>query len=371
MMSAIDTEALLQEISSDNPCGEDLEYDPAFIELENIAKGKAEQQIGDSIIEGEAADWKQVQKKSLELLAQTKDIRVLIYLIRSILHMDGLTSFRDALVLLKELLSRYWEQIHPQLDEDDGDPTMRINALVTLFDEESVLRPLRMVPLVQSRMLGSFGLRDISIATGETAPPANYEPVEKSTIDGAFMDADLDDLQASATAATEAIGQITEIESFITDQVGVANAASFSDLTSILKEAQQTLSEQLTRRGVGQADETSDSEAAGDEAMATGGNRSGPALSGQINSRQDVARVLDKITDYYTQYEPTSPVPLLISRVRRLVHMDFMEIMKNLAPDGISQVEMIRGPEDEVQTRPETTEQESNGGSGGSGGSDW
>ncbi len=301
MMGAIDTEALLQEISSDHPCGEDLEYDSAFIELENIVKGKAEQQIGDSIIEAEAADWKQVQKKSLELLSHTKDIRVLIYLIRSILHMDGLTSFRDALVLLKELLNRYWEQIHPQLDEDDGDPTMRINALVTLFDEESVLRPLRMVPLVQSRMLGNFGLRDIAIASGETAPPANYEPVEKSTIGGAFMDADLDDLQATATAATEAIDQITEIESFLTDQVGVANAVSFSDLTSVLKEAQQTLSEQLTRRGVSQTEETGTS-----EAMAISGNQSGPALSGQINSRQDVARALDKITDYYTQYEPTS-----------------------------------------------------------------
>ena len=107
-MDSLDTQALLQAISSDHPCGEDLEYDPEFIELETIAKGKAEQQIGDSVIEAEDAYWQQVRKQSLELLSRTKDIRVLIYLIRSTLHTNDLTGFRDTLVLLEGLLKQYW-----------------------------------------------------------------------------------------------------------------------------------------------------------------------------------------------------------------------------------------------------------------------
>jgi type VI secretion system protein ImpA len=384
-MGAIDTATLLQEISSDLPCGEDLEYDPAFIELENIAKGKAEQQIGDSVIEAEAADWKQVKKQSLNLLSRTNDIRVVVYLMRSTLNLDGLTSFRDVLSLLKGLLTQYWEHVHPQLDEDDGDPTMRINALITLCDEDSLLRPLRNAPLVSSRMLGSFGLRDIAIAAGDITAPADYSRVEKSTIDGAFMDTDLEELQATAGAVSESIDHVNEIESFVTDQVGVANAASFADLVSVLKEAQQVLAEQLQRRGAG---ESEDSESSSGEAMTenqgstnTGGTSrpSGPALSGEIKSREDVVRALDKIADYYNHYEPTSPIPLLLIRTRRLVHMNFMQIMKDIAPDGISQVEMIRGPEDEVNAysysapAQESTQEESGSSSNSSGGdgSDW
>ena len=347
-MDSLDTQALLQAISSDHPCGEDLEYDPEFIELETIAKGKAEQQIGDSVIEAEDADWQQVRKQSLELLSRTKDIRVLIYLIRSTLHTDDLTGFRDTLVLLEGLLKQYWEPIYPRLDEEDNDPTMRINALSALCDDETVLHPLRMTPLVNSRMLGHFSLRDISIATGETAPPADYKPAEKATIDAAFMDADLDELQATADAVNESIDHIKDIEGFVTGQVGVASATSFSELTDVLEAARQVLGNQLLRRGVGAGDEENE----GGEALDSGANgaaASAPPPSGKINSREDVIRALEKIEEYYAQNEPASPVPLLMSRARKLVHMGFMDIIQNIAPDGVSQVEMIRGPEDEGQ----------------------
>lgn len=55
--------------------------------------------------------------------------------------------------------------------------------------------------------------------------------------------------------------------------------------------------------------------------------------------------MLDLICDYYARCEPSSPVPLLLKRAKRLVFMDFIEIIKDLAPDGLSQVELIRGQE--------------------------
>ena len=39
-MSTIDISKLLAPISEDAPCGEDLEYDPEFGELERAAQGK-------------------------------------------------------------------------------------------------------------------------------------------------------------------------------------------------------------------------------------------------------------------------------------------------------------------------------------------
>ncbi|WED22952.1 type VI secretion system protein TssA [Vibrio sp. JC009] len=356
-MAAIDRESLCNAISADQPCGEDLEYDNEFIEIENLSQGKAEQQIGDTVVEAEEADWQLIKKKSIALLSRTKDIRVFIFLIRAVLNSDDLTKFNDVLAALKESITSFWPDIYPLLDEDDGDPTMRINALVTLCDEQAVLLPLRKAPLVKSRMLGSFSLRDINYATGVSSPPSGYDLVAESTINGAFQDADTDELQATHDAITESIESISEIEGFVTDQVGVGNAASFSALSGELKEIQKTLGNYLQLRGVApQTESADDNVPANDTTAAASGSATAPVsqqvqnLSGDISSREDVINALEKIERYYNQYEPTSPIPLLIGRAKKMVNMNFMEIMKNIAPDGLPQVEVIRGPEQEEQS---------------------
>ena len=94
----------------------------------------------------------------------------------------------------------------------------------------------------------------------------------------------------------------------------------------------------LARRGVA-------TEGAG-EAGATGevgGGGGGPSISGEINSREDVIRVLDKICLYYERCEPSSPIPLLLQRSKKLVSANFMDIVRDLAPDGLAQIENLRG----------------------------
>jgi type VI secretion system protein ImpA len=69
--------------------------------------------------------------------------------------------------------------------------------------------------------------------------------------------------------------------------------------------------------------------------------------SGEIESREDVIRVLDKCCDYYKRYEPSSPIPLLLQRAKRLVSKDFLELVQDLAPGGVSEVKSIGGLPDE------------------------
>nr|MDJ0808358.1 type VI secretion system protein TssA [Gammaproteobacteria bacterium] len=250
-MSTIDVESLLQVISADSPCGEDLEYDAAYGELERTAQGKAEQQIGDTIVDAEEPDWRQVEKQAIDLFSRTIDIRIAIYLLRAILHSQGYMGLRDGLLLLQNMLKEYWACVFPQLDEEDNnDPTMRINALVTLCDEQMLLNPVRKAPLVNSRMMGQFSLRDIAIAAGDLQPTDGATKAEPAAIDAAFTDADLDELQSTADAVVESVEFLTTIETYVTEQVGVANAASFNELAQILKNALQVLQDQLTRRGL-------------------------------------------------------------------------------------------------------------------------
>lgn len=344
-MSVIEVEELLGELSPDAPCGEDLEYDPMFAELENLVQETPERQYGDTIIPAEPPDWRGVKKTALALLERTHDLRVAIHLSRALLQTDGVPGFGEGLVLVEGLIERYWESVYPQLDpDDDNDPTLRINVIVALCDAETTLRDLRETALVSSRALGRFSLRDIQIATGVLAP-VTTEGVElptQSRIDAAFQDADLESLQTTAAMVAEAFDRVERIEALLTDQVGVAQAPDMSDLRGVLKEIRQILADQLQRRGVGSIGE-SEAVAEREESRADSAVAGQRLVVGDISSREDVIRMLDKICDYFSRYEPSSPVPFLLKRAKHLVTKDFMEIMLDLAPGGTEQANLIFG----------------------------
>ena len=53
--------------------------------------------------------------------------------------------------------------------------------------------------------------------------------------------------------------------------------------------------------------------------------------------------MIDKVCLYFERNEPSSPVPLLLQRAKRLISKDFLEILRDLTPDGVSQAELIGG----------------------------
>lgn len=350
-MSVIDSEALLEEIAAETPCGEDLEYDPAFAELEELLQGAPERQYGDTIIPAQPPDWRAVKKTALSLFERTKDLRVAVALARALLHTDGLPGFTDGLEVVRGLIERHWQGLYPPLDpDDDDDPTLRVNVLVALCDQDATLRGLRETPLVDSRALGRFSLRDVQIASGALTPVTTADEAELPTqakIDGAFQDADLEELQASAGAVSAAIELAARIEAALTDRVGVTQAPDMSALSGVLKEIRQVLAEQLHKRGVGLADEGG-GDATGEEGASTGAATAGQRLVvGEIGSREDAIRMLDKIGEYFERYEPSSPVPFLLKRTKKLVTKDFMAILNDLAPGGAEQASLIFGLQNE------------------------
>jgi type VI secretion system protein ImpA len=58
-------------------------------------------------------------------------------------------------------------------------------------------------------------------------------------------------------------------------------------------------------------------------------------------------RLLDIVCRYYEQHEPSSPLPMMIARARRLADKGFLEILQDLAPDGLHQAASIVQPRDQ------------------------
>ena len=56
---------------------------------------------------------------------------------------------------------------------------------------------------------------------------------------------------------------------------------------------------------------------------------------------------LDRIIEFYDRTEPASPVPYLARRMRRMVPMDFLQLMEDLAPSGIKEFRQLAGLTDD------------------------
>jgi type VI secretion system protein ImpA len=338
-------ESLLQPISADAPCGQDMEYDAGFLELDRVSQGKPEQQMGETIVPAQEPDWKDVSDRAQALLGKTKDIRVAMKLVRAQLQLEGLAGFAEGLVVLRGIVEKFWDGFYPKLDPDDGnDPTFRVNILMGLCDGEAFVDRIRQIPLVSARSFGRFSLRDIAMSTGEIPPAEGVEAPKTAAIDGAFNEVPLPALQAVADSVRSALAHLGAIEAFVAEKVGASSGTNFAKLADVLRTADKILSNRLARRGVSSesAGETDAGSAGGPE----GGFSAGPSISGEINSREDVLRVLDKVIAYYERAEPSSPIPLLIRRSKRLVSASFIDIVRDIASDGLTQVESLRGKED-------------------------
>lgn len=81
---------LLAPIAADDPCGPDLEYDPAFMVLVADLLGKPEQQFGDTIIAAIEPDWAQIGAQATGILKRSKDLRGAVLLLRAATRTQGL-----------------------------------------------------------------------------------------------------------------------------------------------------------------------------------------------------------------------------------------------------------------------------------------
>lgn len=335
----IDLEALLAPVSDDAPSGPDLSYEADFIALETAARGKAEQQFGDTVIAAEEANWREVREHGEALLQKSKDLRIAMLLARAWTRMDDMEGLAAGLALTVEMLSRYWDDVHPQLDrEDNDDPTMRMNALAPLGDPETLLRDIRGACLVASPQHGRVTLRDLLVAAGKLQPTSDSPARSEAEIAG-IVRAGGSENPKSLEAALACAESVQALESLLTERNVLTYAPDLRPLKDMLQATKPLC---LSVLGTPETEEESATE---DSAAEPGTSTS--RGSGEIRSREDVIRVLDKVCLYIEQTEPSNPAPLLIRRAQRLMSRSFLEIMQDLAPESVEQIQKLAGAQPE------------------------
>lgn len=330
----------LAPVSAEQPCGENLEYDADFQAMEQAMQGKAEQQFGDTIIPAEPADWTTVEKLAAGLLSRTKDLRVMLALTQAWTKRRGLSGYADGLLLVQQALSLYWQPIYPLLEEyGETDPFYRINALAGLSDKSALTSALRNAVLLRSNG-DELLLRDAqALLDGSKTECADYPGGRSRLIDELArggqpgIDAILaihQRLQTIREILSDCLGEsgVPEMEQLQKTVGIVAGACQITDISSFHASREESA--------------VSEHQAIYDVPPPTAVDW----RSAQISSRAEAQQMLEKVKQYFAQHEPSHPAPLMIERVQRLIELDFMDIIRDLAPDGVHQLENIFGRRD-------------------------
>lgn len=338
---------LLAAVSADFPCGDDLEYDPDFLQLERDAQGRPERVMGDAIQPAEPPQWRAIEASCSALLQRSKDLRITHFLLQANLALHGLPGLAASLELIRDLLDEYWLHVHPQLDaSDDNDPTVRINALAGLTCDTNIAL-LREAVLARSRAFGPVSLRAALNAAGVQHFASEQLSVEE--LAAALRDADPEQLAQTRQALAAAREACEAIERRVSDQVGSASGVDLSALKQPLRQAQQVLGDYApgSELPLGEAQSGADDSPGGDQQSEAQPAQSlrPSARPGEVSSREEVLQSLERLLQYYARHEPSSPLPVLLRRAKNLVNADFATIVRDLIPDGLSQFENLRGPE--------------------------
>lgn len=345
----MDPEVLLQVKSDDSPSGDNLEYESIFTEMELAAQPVEEQQVGDAKTEAHEPDYREVVDKAQKVLELSHDLRAAVFLADAILHTEGLTGFADVTTVIRGHLERFWDSCHPELDaDDDNDPTMRVNTIQGLCGQPDgmagpspVYRSLKRAALTDSRGFGRFSMRDIEASEGLITLPNGEKGPDIAAISAAFQDTDDDTLTRTMAAVRTAL-ENTRAISALFDEKTPGQGPELDTLIKLLEQMSKRLGDYAVTDEV-EAPSAADEIEAETSEPAVAAAAAPAQAAGAIASRSDVTNALDRIIGYYRQNEPSSPVPILLERAKRLVNADFLTIMQDLAPGELENVRALGG----------------------------
>jgi len=334
-MDAIDLGVNWQApVTPEAPSGPDMEYEAAYAELEAAATTTPEQQYGQTVIAGKKADWQQVLALATALSQQTRDVRIILLLTRALTHLHGLPGLLYGLQACVAVLEHVWDSVHPQLQHDgEHDPQMRFNALSEFGAMDGLAADLRQSVALESD-LGVFTVKDLDRLWETGAVEIDTLVVNRAQLTHIVTALDA----AGTTQALHLPRRIIEHLDTILAICGQHWDESLQPDYSALKRPLQRLVTLFTPE---------EEAAQADTALPLPDD-----MPLALASRADAIRCLKRVCQFIEHSEPTNPAPLLIRRAIAVMGMNFMDIVKHIAPDGLNQAMFITGVEASSDDEP-------------------
>ncbi|MEO7852137.1 MAG: type VI secretion system protein TssA [Rubrivivax sp.] len=293
--------------------------------------------------EGPPADgWRDVLAVGQQALAtQSKDLEIAAWMTEALVRMHGLPGLTVGARLIAGLCDAYWDAGFPRPDEDGLEVRASpIDGLSGSTADGTIMQPLRRLPMF--RRADGTGM---SVYLWEQAEHAAGLPEDKREARYAAGTPELPTLEAEARLdkayltgtwrdATAALQAWRELGSTVDTRFG-SDAPSLRKVTNLLEQ----LLGVATRLG---GEPTAD---LAEEAAITGGAgaavASGGGGLGEVRTRDDALRELDRIADYFRRTEPHSPLAYTLEEAVRRGRMSLAELLMEVLPDAETRKGML------------------------------
>ncbi len=374
----LDVESLKADVG-DPAVGPDLRGDVEFGEIEDAPRGFGSLGPG---------DFKKLIARCGDLFSRSKDQTAAIVALEAAARLGDLAEMRAAVALIEHLIADHWDDYHPGPVDEMGEA--RINELAALKRRAALLLPLTKLPIAKLPGPGDVGFT-VGMIRVATMPVAAWSDADEQRLtemvekgNATKLEADNQRLQSErgrvlrsiaravspaaraadsdANVSFDDVSLINDVDTVARGVIAqiTAAAAPLSDFADALLGIDESFDSRLgSNPGLGViasevyamakaceafaeafAEPVFDPDAApgADEASdiaarpATSAGRSAPLGLESVRNRADVVTAMDAIIRYYADNEPSSPVPVMVRRIRSWVNKDFLEVMRDIAP---------------------------------------
>jgi type VI secretion system protein ImpA len=359
--AGIDLDALLVPIKQDVPAGQNVRHGATYRALKEAKRQEDPISDGPMRRAGKIADWQKVIQLATKILnEEAKDLEVMVWLAEGLTRKQGFAGLRDGLKMLGLAHAKCWDDLEPRLVEE-GDLEGRVTRLEAL----NMILPaaIRTVPIIQQSGGISYSCYEyekghdeveklkaaVQAAKSEEQRGYAQSALEEARklgekIDQAVTAVPLSHFVALRELVSEAWDAFQELNRIATEKYG-AEEFTLGKLQDVLESCRDLLDGLVRKKGgVGLQTEDVDQRKQKEQAVMTTLVED-IALSGELRTRAEALKQLQRVADFFRRTEPHSPVSYLVQRAARWGQMPLeewlQEVIKNT--DVLSEVKETLG----------------------------
>lgn len=325
-----DLEDLLAPIPGADPVGEDLSFSLEYDTIQEARRSDDPSlEQGEWVTDLKSADWVAVERQCAGLLrTRSKDLRLAVWWSEAQTRNHGFTGLARGYRLVAGLCDRYWDDVHPQVEDDDLEQRIgNLSWLITHSTQWSRDLPLTHAPQ------GRFSLADFEASRSGREPDDGKPSPE--LLDQARRNTPHEFYVRLAELAPDCLAALASLERAVDECLG-HDGPSFTALRDQLTHVQATTQRFAREAGVLVDGDDPDIEEE-DEMMPVAGVsapvRTSSGHNDPVSNRKEAIAQLRRVAEFFRRTEPHSPVAYLADKAARWGEMPLHVWLKRVIKD--------------------------------------
>ncbi|MCC4104832.1 type VI secretion system protein TssA [Serratia ureilytica] len=309
-----------------------VEFDPRYSEIEfTLSEYDSQTDPLNAVDNARDINWHAIREQSAALLEQCFDLHVVLWFMRANLHIDGFSAFYQG---IKDIDAKYAEEgatIFPQADMEPSSDSFHAAALGWLATS-SCLHEIKNSKIFPDTPLTTDELLNMRLDEQE-GKSLHFSEVVKvlGQADSYFAGRNLPSLKEQLALEIAALERVENYANLQAEDYRL----DCRQVRDYLKQFNRQLASLEQQELPAERDDAEIDSPEADAPVAMPGK--------YIRSRQDVILLLDQVLDYFQNYEPSHPAPILIRRSQKMIGMDFATIVEELLPESLASLNQLSG----------------------------